>query len=206
MASNVTGMTRRSHWRCFLRSTVEEAPSWSGVLFPSMGKWSFRLCRGIKRRLAMWTCCSRHPSWLRALVCAVMTGSFNRTTLQFTAPDWRRTSSRRITSLFFGPSCVFPWYFLVLPLDFFLSHNSQDLLRNVKCLIASNLRQWWRVAHELARTCSTILPRSKTEILFCLCYQEVMTVWLPEGQWHESHIFAQFWTNFWSADEQPVWV
>ncbi len=37
MASNITGMTRRSHWRCFLRSTVEEGPSWSGVLFPSMG-------------------------------------------------------------------------------------------------------------------------------------------------------------------------
>ncbi len=40
MASNVTGMTRRSHWRCFLRGTVEPveaAPSWSGVLFPSMG-------------------------------------------------------------------------------------------------------------------------------------------------------------------------
>ncbi len=58
MTSKLTGMTRRSHWRCFLCSTVEEAPLWSGVLFPSMGKWSFRLCRGVKRRLAMWTCCS----------------------------------------------------------------------------------------------------------------------------------------------------
>ncbi len=37
MAYNITGMTRRSHWRCFLPGTVEKAPSWSGVLFPSMG-------------------------------------------------------------------------------------------------------------------------------------------------------------------------
>lgn len=33
MAANIIGMTRRFQWRCFLHSTVEEAPSWSGVLF-----------------------------------------------------------------------------------------------------------------------------------------------------------------------------
>ena len=33
MASNVTGMTRRSHLRCFLPGTVEGGPSWSGCFF-----------------------------------------------------------------------------------------------------------------------------------------------------------------------------
>lgn len=32
--SNITGVTRRSHWRCFLRGTAEEAPSRSGALPP----------------------------------------------------------------------------------------------------------------------------------------------------------------------------
>lgn len=39
-------------------------------------------------------------SWLKAPVCAVMTGSFSRATLQYTTPTWQRTCSRRITSLF----------------------------------------------------------------------------------------------------------
>ncbi len=52
MASKVIGMTRRSHWRCFLRGTEEEATSWSGVLFSSIEKWIFRLYRGVKRWLA----------------------------------------------------------------------------------------------------------------------------------------------------------
>ena len=53
-----------------------------------------------KQWLAMWRCCSSHPSWLRALVCAMMAWSFNRTTLQFTTPNKQRTSSTKTTLLF----------------------------------------------------------------------------------------------------------
>ena len=80
---------------------------WSAFSFNGK-KWSLRLCRGVKRRLAMWRCCRGHRSWLRALLCVVMTGFFNRTTLQFTMPTWQRTSSRGITSLF--------WTILHVPL------------------------------------------------------------------------------------------
>ena len=105
MAYNFTGMTKRSHLRCFLHGTVEGAPSWSGGLFPSMEQWSFRLCRAVKRQLAMWRCCRGHPSWLKAIVWVVMTGFFNRTVLQFTMPAWQKTSSREITSLLKHPAC-----------------------------------------------------------------------------------------------------
>lgn len=40
LMSNVTGMTRRSRWRRFLRGTVEEAPSWFGLRFASMEHWN----------------------------------------------------------------------------------------------------------------------------------------------------------------------
>lgn len=75
-----------------INSTAQEAPSWSGGLL----EWNDLNSdlNGIQLWwLAMWRCCSRHPSWVKA-------GSFNRTMQLLTKPAWWRTSSRRITSIF----------------------------------------------------------------------------------------------------------
>lgn len=45
-------------------------------------------------------------SLLRALVCELITGSFKRAMLQFTASIWQKASSRRLT---FQPSSMFSW-------------------------------------------------------------------------------------------------
>lgn len=91
MASNIIGMT------------LEMLSTWhsrGGSIMIFFLQWSFWLYRGVRQWQAMWRCCRGHHSWRTALICTVMTRSLNRTMLQFTTPTWQRTSSRRITMLF----------------------------------------------------------------------------------------------------------
>lgn len=77
-----TGMTRISHGKCLLRGTMEEAPSWSRVLFPSVELWCWR-CAPFCSRIC-WDVVA--GIWLHLAMLPI--------------PAWQRTSSRRITLLF----------------------------------------------------------------------------------------------------------
>lgn len=89
MVSSVTGMTNRSHLRCFLHATLE-GPD---ILFPSVER-----CGCLKQYVQML-----YPSWLMAIFCVVMNGFYNRTKLQFKMSPGQGTSSRTIP----WPSYVF---------------------------------------------------------------------------------------------------
>lgn len=134
MVSNVTGTTKRSHQRHFRHDTVEVVQSWFGVLFPSMEQCSFRWCRGVKRQLATWKCCSRHPSWLRALVYAGRNGSFSRTMLPFTTHVGQWTSSMKTTSLF--------WTTLHVPLILIQLRTFGDGWQGKFTKMGASSRQW----------------------------------------------------------------
>ena len=64
--------------------------------------------------------------------------------------------------------------FLGLPLDFFLFHNPEDLLRTAKWSNLSSDGTLWE---------ALFMPRSKTVRFFCLCHQEILTVW-QEMAWN----------------------
>lgn len=61
---------------------------------PSLApSWRIQWSNGTSQQLAVWRYCSRHPLWLRALTCVVMTGIFNM-------PAWQKTTLWRLPSLF----------------------------------------------------------------------------------------------------------
>lgn len=106
-ASKPPGMTRSSHWSCFQHGTVEDAQSWSGVLFL---QWNNEVsgCAG-----------TSNGSWLCGDVSAGIPLEWGPSSVQWwldlskgwrrsSTSAWRRSSSRRTVMPF--------WTILRVPL------------------------------------------------------------------------------------------
>lgn len=142
--------------------------------FSPIQQWTFKLHRGIKLGLTNWKCCSGHLCWLRIFVRAVMTGSFNKTMLQFTTHFWFQTMNalRGSISITWGKLTIKKKSWIKTPKNSWTVHCWFIFWNNVSsvlCFYRAIVLQFWST-NELVFGLKSILNSSP------LCYGQ--KIWL----------------------------